>query len=201
MAFTIYGPGIRDEVKLDNLFEKKSIEQLDHIAALRKLEKDKEDSAAESTRRKVSEVYAQRAIEEENIIPVIEARQLMSAPVLALTADTTLKQAREFFQLHRFRHAPVVNRDLVIEGIVSDRDVLTALVDNVEHPANDVREIEVKKVLTTTPDRSVRDIARIFFEQRIGAMPIVEDHKVVGIITRGDVLRVLIYDHHLDRWS
>jgi acetoin utilization protein AcuB len=56
-------------------------------------------------------------------------------------------------------------------------------------------------VLTAHPDTSIRDIARVFFEERIGAVPIVDrGETLVGIVTRSDILRTILNSAPLELW-
>lgn len=136
--------------------------------------------------------------------PAVLASQIMSAPVIHVGPQTLLGEVRKMVREKRFRHVPVVSAEGHICGIISDRDLFA----NVEsHKAGDhltpqvVEDLMTHDVLTATPDTSIREIARVLFEERIGCMPIVDDDKqVVGVITRSDILRALIKQAPLDLW-
>ena len=64
---------------------------------------------------------------------------------------------------------------------------LLALLDRVT-----LREIMIKEVVTVTPDRSIPEAARLLVEHRIGALPVVEDGRLVGILTETDVLNAYL---------
>ena len=89
-------------------------------------------------------------------------------------------------------------------GIVSDRELLEAAA-RLGDPGNaagqeTVGDLVEARVLTALPSTPIREIARILFEERIGAMPIVEYGVLVGIITRSDILRALINHAALELW-
>jgi len=55
-----------------------------------------------------------------------------------------------------------------------------------------VKEIMTRDVVTTTPDADLKTVASIMAERKIGGLPVVENGKVVGIITESDVFRALV---------
>ncbi len=112
---------------------------------------------------------------------------------------------RVFFLIHyeKIRHLPVVEKHKLV-GIVSDRDLYKTLgpksnSNAVEgsHDGSDlhvipkkVQNIMRRGVLTTSPDACVSEAAGIMADHKIGALPVVENDKLVGIISTGDILRV-----------
>lgn len=112
---------------------------------------------------------------------------------------------RVFFLIHyeRIRHLPVVEKGKLV-GIVSDRDLYKALgpksnSSSVE-TGNDNTELHVipKKVqnimrrgiITIEPDSYASDAAALMAENKIGALPVTKDGKLVGILSATDILRV-----------
>jgi len=121
----------------------------------------------------------------------------MSADPVAVTPDTTLADASGLAREHRVRHLPVVE-DGALVGIVSDRDLRTALPSPLEphDPARadavrrtPVREAMTRDVVTVGPYDTVEDAARFLCRHRIGALPVVDAHgRLLGMITETDVL-------------
>ena len=123
--------------------------------------------------------------------------QWMTKSVLTITPKDTLKQARELMTKHRVNQLPVVRDDKVV-GIVTDRDVREAYPSSVRlmggkeiddfADAHVVEEVMTFNVVTISPQASLREAAQYVRKQRFGALPIVEQGKLVGIITRSDLL-------------
>jgi acetoin utilization protein AcuB len=99
------------------------------------------------------------------------------------------------------RHVPVVDAGGRVVGIVSDRDVRTAIGDPVEalhQELTEVDELQVGGVMTTDvvtvrEDRQLSDVARQFVDERVGAIPVVDGRdRLVGIVTYVDVIRALL---------
>ncbi len=139
----------------------------------------------------------------------ILAKTVMSSPVVSLPVDTTFQQAQDLFQSRRFRHVPVINAQTRILGMVSDRDMLRGegnpsayqLPSAFDPAQTAIRHFMSQPVLVAGPQAEVRGIARVMFEEHVGAMPIVSKAgELLGIITRSDILRVLISHPDFDRW-
>ncbi len=132
----------------------------------------------------------------------IIASDVMTSPVVSLRTPQKLSDAITFFVKHRFRHLPVVNDDGKLVGILSDRNLYKFYYEytqtsNRGEPT--VSEIARSPVLTADLNTPIRDIVRILFDQRIGAMPILdEDNSLTGIITRSDILRILLEKTRFD---
>ncbi|HJN42674.1 MAG: hypothetical protein CL477_14045 [Acidobacteria bacterium] len=157
--------------------------------------------------------YARRAYHqiEEKIPerqPALVAKQIFKAPVVSLNPTASLAEAWEIFCTRRFRHIPVLNVSGRVVGILSDRDLLretgNALLSSPADStasATQVQELMTTQVLTAHPDVPIREIARVFFEERIGAVPIVDgSDDLVGIITRSDILRTIMTAAPIDLW-
>ncbi len=101
----------------------------------------------------------------------------------------------------RIRHL-LVTDDGKVRGIVTNRDFrlmrpspATSLSIYEVHYLLDkvkVKEIMTKKVITVTPATPITEAARLLLNRRIGALPVVKDEKVVGIITETNMIRALI---------
>ena len=142
--------------------------------------------------------------------PAVLARDIMSSPVESLPPGTSVEKAREFIRHRRFHHVPVKAKTGLLVGILSDRDLLRGT-PHPEHshprarkslPPKTVKDLMSTKVLTATADTPIREIARVFVEERIGCLPILTPEKeMLGILTTTDILRCLINVTPLDLWT
>lgn len=140
---------------------------------------------------------------------VILAEDVMTSPAVSLTSEATLLQAQHLFQQRRFRHVPITDDQGSVLGIVSDRDIwrgvaeptLSRLSAALDPARTAVSHVMSHPVLVAKPETEVRGIARVMFEEHIGAMPIVsKPGRLLGIMTRSDILRVLISHPDFDQW-
>jgi acetoin utilization protein AcuB len=123
--------------------------------------------------------------------------QWMTKSVFTIKPKDTLKQARELMTKHRVNQLPVVIDEKVV-GIVTDRDVREAYPSSMRFlrgtdiddfaDAHSVEEVMTFNVVSISPQASLREAAQYVRKQRFGALPVVEQGKLVGIITRSDLL-------------
>ncbi len=129
-------------------------------------------------------------------------RDRMTHPVITVTPDTPIMEAREIMRRERIRRLPVVDKEGNLVGIVTEKDILNAspsaattlsiwelnyLLSKVK-----VGDIMTKEVITATEDMPLEEAARLIADHKIGALPVVRDRKVVGIITESDLFRVFL---------
>jgi CBS domain-containing protein len=126
-------------------------------------------------------------------------RDLMSRDVKTLGRNEKLRLADDLMRMERIRHLPVLDDDGTIVGIVSQRDLFRgALARSMgygEHAQQRLLEqLQVKEVMTNEPvsigpDARLREAAALMLERRIGCLPVVEDGRLVGILSESDFLR------------
>ncbi len=127
----------------------------------------------------------------------------MTSDPLTVTEGTTVAEALSFMKQHSVRRLPVMDhRKKHMVGIISEKDLLYAS----PSPATSlsvyeigyllsrlkVEEIMTKDVITVSPDAPLEDAARIMADNKIGGLPVVEDGKLVGIITETDIFKVTL---------
>jgi acetoin utilization protein AcuB len=109
----------------------------------------------------------------------------MSSPVNTVTPGTTAADAVALFSRHRIRHLPVMEGDRVV-GVVTDRDLRAA------DPATPVSALMSHPVVVVSPRTAVDKAARLLFDRRIGCLPVIENGKLVGILTQTDAVAALV---------
>ncbi|WP_338472054.1 acetoin utilization AcuB family protein [Niallia sp. XMNu-256] len=125
--------------------------------------------------------------------------EIMTTNLITLNEEQTISEAHKLMHLHKIRHIPILdNKDRLI-GLVSDRDVrdaLPSILIDIEKE-KDVLHLPIKKIMKTNlitghPLDFVEEIGAIFYEHKIGCLPIVRDHQLVGLITTSDLLHSLV---------
>lgn len=124
----------------------------------------------------------------------------MSRSLVTLESEQTLRDAMNLFRSNRIRHLPVVAGGKLI-GIVTDRDVKKATPSLHSGVARDefdyvldtttVAQVMTREPITASPDDSLRHVVKIFIDNKVGALPVVSDGELAGIVTEIDLLRVL----------
>lgn len=122
----------------------------------------------------------------------------MTRDVVTLGPDTTAAEALAASREKRVRHFPVVE-DGALVGLVSDRDLRSAT-PALGDPdrAGALQEIKVSEVMarevkTTHPQDPIEQAANVMRERKIGCLPVVENGRLVGILTASDVMEALVY--------
>ncbi|MCA0986382.1 acetoin utilization AcuB family protein [Guptibacillus algicola] len=124
--------------------------------------------------------------------------EIMNRNVFSLNESQTIADAIKLMREKNIRHLPIVNNDGELVGIVSDRDVKEASPSILDaNPNREVLEsslssIMKKDVITAHPLDFVEEISNVFYEHRISCIPIIDNRKVIGIVTETDMLHTLI---------
>jgi acetoin utilization protein AcuB len=109
----------------------------------------------------------------------------MSKNPVTIGPRETLGDARRAMDGGGFRRLPVLELDELV-GIITDRDVRQQ-VGQLEHTRVDA--VMTKPVVTVTPHMLLDEAANLMVKHKVGGLPVVEDRKLVGIITAIDMLR------------
>ena len=129
-------------------------------------------------------------------------RELMTGALITATPETPVLDARSLMQKERIRHLLVTNTKGELLGIVTDRDIRLNLpsqatslsVWEINHLLMRLTldKLMTRSVITVGPDREARDAAQLMLEHRIGALPVVDAGRLVGIVTETDLLRAFV---------
>ncbi|WP_086824069.1 HPP family protein [Allokutzneria sp. NRRL B-24872] len=137
----------------------------------------------------------------------MRARDIMTNPVICVHPETSVREAAEVLTKHRFAALPVIDDDSRLIGIVAEADLLRDRIPSdprahIWRPEGDTVDGEpapgtVGGVMTTTvvamtPGADAADIAEHMLERHVRSMPIVDGSRVVGIVSRQDLIRTLV---------
>jgi tRNA nucleotidyltransferase (CCA-adding enzyme) len=122
----------------------------------------------------------------------LTARDIMSSPVRTIRPQTTIEEAERI--LFRYGHSglSVVNENDQLVGIISRRDLDLALHHGFSHAP--VKGYMTQNLKTITPDTPLPEIEGLMVTYDVGRLPVLEKDKLMGIVTRTDVLRQLHQD-------
>ena len=110
------------------------------------------------------------------------AREVMTKEVLTFGPSTTLQEACLALAKAGISGAPVVDRSGKILGVLSETDILSHLKTAM------VKDAMTKGAVTAKPDSPVEEVVALMVRHDINRVPIVEGGKVLGIVTRADVV-------------
>jgi acetoin utilization protein AcuB len=128
---------------------------------------------------------------------VLLMQDWMKQKVLTLGPEASAFEALRLCRERRIRHIPVVKDERLV-GIISDRDLRDA-----SPPLGDpdrvstmkeirLEDVMTREVITTHPEDTIVHAAREMYERQIESLPVVDEEKLLGIVTSSDVMRALI---------
>lgn len=130
---------------------------------------------------------------------MITVDEIMTAKPFTLTDSDTVGGARKLMSDRDIRHIPILNSDGELVGLVTHRDVLAATASSLADSAttDDVdavplSRIMVEEVETVSPGSSLKQAALRLKGHKYGCLPVVDEDKIIGIITDSDFVGVAI---------
>lgn len=122
-------------------------------------------------------------------------RDIMSRDCYRVTASTSAATLAEGLALRRLPGVPVVDQRDHLIGFISEQDVLGKVLESAylddEPPL--VRDLMRHEVLSVTPNKGIIDLAQEMLDSKPKVYPVVEQNKLVGIITRRDILMAILH--------
>jgi len=201
MTFYVEGRTKHELMTTNKLFKERQVDKTEGVDSGYKIIQKKINLPENNNAKLAKHSYQQveHFSEEKH---VVFAEEIMSSPVITLAPDSSVEQAFRLFHEHKFRHVPVTTSNQRLQGIISDRDVLRILgnVDENHQGKSKVSDVMITEVLTASRKTDIRYITRLFVENRIGSMPVMDERKLVGMITRSDILNAILNHYELELW-
>ena len=128
----------------------------------------------------------------------------MTREVITVDKEATIFDAQELLAKNKIRHLPIIDKDRRLVGIITDRDIRSALPYNslMEHSGEKenervskfkVKDIMTKDPISISPAYTIQDALLLIQKSKVGALPVVDDDlKLTGIISVRDLLRAFI---------
>jgi tRNA nucleotidyltransferase (CCA-adding enzyme) len=114
------------------------------------------------------------------------AREIMSVPPRTIAPDASVAEARR--RMVRYGHSGLsVVEDGQLRGVITRRDADKARHHHLSHAP--VKGFMTRRVVTASPDMPLSDMERRMIEHDVGRLPVLEGGRVVGVVTRSDLLR------------
>ena len=126
----------------------------------------------------------------------MKARDVMTSPVIVLRPDTPAREAAALLCAHGFTAVPVVDGRRRIVGMATEADLVRFrippdgwVVDEYADPA--VEAVMTPDPVVRGPEDDLADVVAVMLDTATTSVPIVEDGRLVGIVSRRDVLRAV----------
>ena len=124
--------------------------------------------------------------------------EIMKTDVSVLLSTNTIADAIHLMETKHIRHIPIINNEKHLVGLVTVsriREATPSIFRANEHPEDLKKTIDtimIKDVITGHPLDFVEEVAGLFYEHKISCIPIINDRKLVGIVTETDLLRTMV---------
>jgi tRNA nucleotidyltransferase (CCA-adding enzyme) len=122
------------------------------------------------------------------IKPMITAGDIMTSPVMVIPPDTSVDEAHRIMLRYGHSALPVVKGKATL-GVITRKDLDKAYLHGFGKTL--IREFMTEGIMTVPGDASIREVHRIFVTYGIGRIPVTEGNRIVGIISRTDLVRAL----------
>jgi CBS domain-containing protein len=113
----------------------------------------------------------------------------MNRKVVTAKLNTTLREAAAVMSKLNIGSLVIVEDDK-ISGIITSTDILKAIANGKDVETTLVEEVMSKPVIVIDPDKKVEDAVNIMLEHKIKKLPVVEEDKLIGIITASDIIAI-----------
>ena len=129
-----------------------------------------------------------------HVFKLLKAEQFMQDNVFAYHPHNTGMTLAQVMTERGFGSVPVVDKDHKLIGIVSEFDLLKALMEDKELDKVSARDLMTWNPVRVTPDAPAKELIRLLEEKHLIRMPVVDtDGKLVGVVARRDILQGYVY--------
>jgi len=119
-------------------------------------------------------------------------RSIMTKEVLTVKPDTSVYEAANILVNKQISGLPVTDNDNRLLGIISEKDILRLLIDKDLPGDPKVSDFMSKDVKSFTPDDSAVAVCEFLLSKPFRRVPVIEEDRLVGIVSRRDVLGLIL---------
>ena len=135
--------------------------------------------------------------------PTDPVSTVMTKSVVVANKFNNFSEVLELFSKHDMHHLPIVDADGKVTGIVSSNDLMKVFTDpkyrNISLNSDEadklinIPDIMTTEVITVSPTDTIRHAAKLLTDNRIMAMPVLDNGQLVGIVTVRDLVQLVAY--------
>lgn len=120
-----------------------------------------------------------------------KVKDIMKTDLVTINQNDSVRQAVRSLVDHNITGLPVVNDNNRLAGVISEKDMLKLLY-NLEDGGGKIRDCMTRDPVSFSPEDSLTDVAECFMNNPFRRVPIVSDGKLVGIVSRKDILAYIL---------
>jgi len=123
---------------------------------------------------------------------MLKAKDIMKEDVVSVSQDTPVEEALELLLAHEISGVPVVKGDMTMVGIVTEKDLLGLLFGPQGVKEKTVEEFMTQPAVHFEENESLEEICECLDKVTFRRVPVTKEGKVVGIISRPDIIRCIL---------
>lgn len=116
-------------------------------------------------------------------------KDVMNPHAITTGPETTVKEAATLMYKNHIGSLIVVEKGKIL-GIITEGDILKTIARDLEVNVTLVQEVMTRDIVSIEPDKKIEDAVNLMTEKKIKKLPVIEDGKLVGIITASDIIVV-----------
>lgn len=132
------------------------------------------------------------AVKQTTVRTSVTAKDIMQKPVLAATPQASLRDVATQLVTNEFSGMPVAASDGRVVGVVTESDIVRALIEGKRLENLTAGEVMTGPPITVDVDTAIEEVMKKLEENRIVRVPVTNQDRLVGIIARRDVIRVVL---------
>jgi CBS domain-containing protein len=155
--------------------------------------------------RTAEELLSIHMLHEVELAPQLTVRELMTESPRSTRADTLLRDAARDMVRSGIGALPVIEADGILVGMLSERELMRHMLSlasingsiprpqsGMDRARRTVRDVMTRQVLCVSPDQPLAEVASLMTNKDVDRVPVVEEGRLVGFLTRSDIVRKLI---------
>lgn len=123
---------------------------------------------------------------------MLPVKSIMTADVISVVPTTPIYEALNLLAANKISGIPVVNSEDHVVGVLSEKDVLRILVDKKLDVKSTVDDYMSRNIVCFTEEDSAIEVCKFFIRSNIRRVPIVREKKLVGIVSRADIIPLIL---------
>ena len=123
---------------------------------------------------------------------MLQAKDIMTKDVVVVWPETSVKEALELMLANEVSGIPVVERDMKLVGVVTEKDLLRLYFESGSIKKKTVKDFMTQPVVHFDENENIEDICQCLNTVHFRRVPVTKDDKLVGIVSRPDVIRYIL---------
>lgn len=123
---------------------------------------------------------------------MLPIKSIMTTNVISVHPETPIFDALHLLTKHRISGLPVVDQEMHVKGILSEKDVLRILLDKRLDGKKTVEDYMSREAVCFGEEDSASEVCKFFIKSHMRRVPICKEGKLIGIVSRHDIVELIL---------